>query len=500
MPKYTAEILLWAVLSGSVFLNLQGNGFPLGYHVDELKKVSFIKHGTQDFMHPLLMLQLSRLAVGFLGEWDDQAIVEIGRCINGLAGVAIVVCIYGLTYREHGSALALIAAASAAVCPTLVVHAHYLKEDMLLTVWLLAALLCYLRFVERPGLVRSWLLGISCGMAFSSHYKSILLVPLLSVFFSIDSWKYWRESHARIRAFTDLSLLIAIAGLTAVFVFLTVNYPLIDDWQKFLNGVAFELQHARDGHAGVVVNAWRQGFTFHWRNNILPGMTPIMAILGTLGVGVTLWNWRKVSRQEQLLAAFVCLFYIVHETSPSKPPPDDGRYVLPAVSGLVYFANLFAAVCSSHFSRIVSNMARGALAMGLLWSAVDSCLLVSNLERDTRTELANWIESNIPPSALVFHARYASVAPENWSHSFDLDRIIREDYHFIAISSFHYERILTAAQWQGQAPTVYQQADRFNQLLQLPRREFKPMYRSFAFTNPTLLLIDLTPLRSKSQK
>lgn len=51
-----------AIFALSLTLTWTNNNFPLGYHFDEPKKVTFIITGEQDFHHPILMLELVRWA------------------------------------------------------------------------------------------------------------------------------------------------------------------------------------------------------------------------------------------------------------------------------------------------------------------------------------------------------------------------------------------------------------------------------------------------------
>ena len=46
--------------------------FSLGFHGDEGKKVRFILQGTQDFNHPILMLQFARLLNLLFQETDPE--------------------------------------------------------------------------------------------------------------------------------------------------------------------------------------------------------------------------------------------------------------------------------------------------------------------------------------------------------------------------------------------------------------------------------------------
>ena len=170
--------VLAPILAVSACLNLANLDFPFAFHADEPIKVDFIQHWTQNFNHPLLMLQLVRGANMALGLTERQEIAVLGRALIALCATTTVFLSYLLARRSMSARNAAVVAAAAAVAPTLVVHAHYLKEDTILTTCLMASILCFFFFVERPTLRSALALGVATGLAFSAHYKAILLVPL----------------------------------------------------------------------------------------------------------------------------------------------------------------------------------------------------------------------------------------------------------------------------------------------------------------------------------
>ena len=50
-----------AVAALTLGFSVFNNDMPLGVHPDEPKKVDFVLRGSQDFKHPVLMLQVNRL-------------------------------------------------------------------------------------------------------------------------------------------------------------------------------------------------------------------------------------------------------------------------------------------------------------------------------------------------------------------------------------------------------------------------------------------------------
>lgn len=120
------------------------------------------------------MLQLVRAATWLRKPASDQALVEVGRAVMGLAGAASVLFMFVLARQRLSRAWALGVALAVAVSPTLVVHAHYLDERTLLTTCLLAATVAFFRFVDRPAPAATLWLGVAMGLAWASHFAAIL--------------------------------------------------------------------------------------------------------------------------------------------------------------------------------------------------------------------------------------------------------------------------------------------------------------------------------------
>ena len=63
---------------------------------------------------------------------------------------------------------------------------------------------------------------------------------------------------------------------------------------------------------------------------------------------------------------------------------------------------------------------------------------------------------------------------------------------FLVASSFQYDRYLYGATLHDQRPVVYKFAGAYRKLFSsYPYLEFAPAYRSFAFSNPTVRVIDI---------
>lgn len=477
-------IPLAGILGLSLVLNLSNAGFPLNFHADEPTKIEFIRTGTQDFHHPLLMLQLVRAVRVFLQPATDQDLVVVGRVLMGLSGVASVLLMCVLARRRLSRPWALGIALAVAVSPTLVVHAHYFDERTLFTTCLLAAAVAFFHFVERPTRAATLWLGLAAGLAWSSHFEAILLLPLFALAPLIGANQPPREFFRQL--FT--------ACLAAGGVFLAVNWPLVRDVPLFLGGLLNDVEHVSSGH-DILVYGHDYWFAFHLVHSLAAGMTWPALVFAMGGLAATAWAWTRADFRDRWMLAAALVFYLGVEIPPFKPWPDYSGYAIPVVPFLLYLgargaARLFAFAPSPAVRAFVGAAFVSVL---IVYPLYDSTRLVSGLADDTRTRAAAWLQAN-PGKALI--EQYASVRSTDGVRSvgaLDTEDFSRLGVEYILASSFMYDRFRVGSQLPGQDAAVYRAQARYDALFAHPFLEIAPAYRSLAFSNPTIRIVDVRP-------
>jgi 4-amino-4-deoxy-L-arabinose transferase-like glycosyltransferase len=492
--KFAGAWPLAAILLLSASLNLWQIGFPLGYHIDEPVKVDFIKQGTQNFNHPILMLQLVRMTNLAFGFTNDQHIVVLGRSIVTLCAMVTVFLSYLLARRVVRHRGALIVAAGVAGSPTLVIHAHYLKEDTLLTLWLMASLLAFLKFTELATWRTAMWLGLAAGLAFSSHYKAILLVPLFvtAPMFGALTGQASAIRRSRLAQFYGY---LMFAGLLATVVFLLVNWPLVHDVEGFLTGAGTEARHSIDGEDARIrpTDFW---LGFHLFYSLAPGMSwPALAV-GLTGLLWILLRWHREGFQDRLLAGYVLLFYLVPEISPLKPAPDFARYMVPIVPALIYVGwrsvEEAGRTMGSLSSSLLATAATIALVVVPLYCTVR---LTSSISHDTRAQAAEWLQQQGGKALIEY---YAGLRSNTWSAAeVDVPKARDEGVAYVVTSSFMYGRYFLGSQLRNQDDEIYRNHQRYVDLFKHPYVEISPAYRTFGFNNPVIRIVDIrVPKRS----
>ena len=478
---------LLLILLFSLALNLWNNHFPQHYHYDEPKKVRFVRDSTQDFKHPLLMLQVVRTARAAFGIEGEGPILLAGRTMSAICGMLAVLWAYLVAQNLLGSRYALFVALAVAVSPIMVVHAHYFKEDMIAICFILLSLIFLLEFIRCPGLRQTCLLGIATGLACSSQYKALLLLVLfLACPLIVPSVvRPTRAYFAR----------IFLASGIAFIVFCLANGPLFFDFGHFRVSVSRETDYVLDGRH-VRIFAPAHFFASHLLNSIAPGITPVLTLLACGYIILALVRWKTTLWQDKILISYVLLFYFTAESSPLKPSPDFMRYMIPIVPVLLYF--VFALLKRT---EVFFPSARAALVTGFLMVAFfpplyETLLLDYYLVRDTRLELERWLSKNeqgvIAEQFTIAWSPPRSTVTKVWSlGGVDLEEARRSGARYALASSFAYETYLDGDAMANQSPKTYLHYERYKELFKRPYVEIKPAFKSFAFSNPTIRIIKL---------
>lgn len=500
VPLHRSSRVVWllpAVLGISLGLNLVNLDFPIRFHGDEWLKIESITERIHNFKHPLLMIQLTRAANLALELTEDHAVAVLGRALMGVSATLTVLLSYVLARRTMGAATAVGVAASVAVAPTVVMHAHYLKEDTILTTCLIASVLCFLRFVERLDLRSAAWLGVATGLAFSSHYKAILLVPLYLIAPLLGAIGAPTTSrHApvarrdRLRGAARFYATLLLAGAVATAVFFGVNWPIWIEPEMFRDGLLFEAQHAQIGHDVPI--RWNDYWLgFHLVYSLAPGLGAVALSVAAGGLIWAVVSWKAAPLQDRWLLAYVLVFYLVPEVSPLKPWPDFSRYMLPIVPPLLYFGwQGVARVAHTlrHGSAPALSYAAGAAALIALPLSM-SLRLVAAIDDDTRFKAAAWLQAH--PGRAIAETYAAEVAPFRTVAMLSHEYLVNERVDYLVASSFTYERFLVGATLPGQDPRIHEDYERYMELFARPYVEIAPEYRSFAFSNPVIRIIDM---------
>ncbi len=159
---------------------------PLGTTPDEAKKAFFVLHGTQDFYHPILLLQTVRVLNSIFNYADINSIAALGRAVVAAFGGLYVFSTILLARLSMGAVPSILAGILAAAAPLTAVHAQNFKEDIVVAPMLVLSIITLLRLSALPTSARAVLFGIFAGLALSAKYIGaiVILLPVLLLMFS----------------------------------------------------------------------------------------------------------------------------------------------------------------------------------------------------------------------------------------------------------------------------------------------------------------------------
>ena len=490
MKSALEAVLLLGILAGSFRLYRANAEFPLGLHVDEARKAQAVLDGAPEYRHPHLLFHAAELAAIATGARSLQQVAEAGRLASALFGTGIVLASFLLFRRRLPPATSLAASALLAVTPILAVHAHYFKEDSCFAFSTTLAVIALLNFERDRSRRARLLLGLATGLAMASKYAGVVLfVPylLLPVVVPVGDRRAWYRS-------------VAVVAFFALLVFVLSNASLFGNFGPFLAGVRNETRHAALGHD---VPIWGPStlFGFHLVYSIVPGVTFSVTLAALAGVAWTALRCiqgdvalREI-REDRIALLLLATLYLAIEVSPTKPFPDFMRYALPLVPLLIAFAARgVEAFCARWLRRPAWSGTALIAALGL-WPAIHTHRLVAALADDTRFAAAERVRL-LPGPVLVDDysiALRSGPAPKTEPILY-FSRTAEEvaQARYVVTSSFRYERYLFGEGLLFQSKKVRRIAAQYRRLLACPRQEIiRPRYASFAFSNPTIRIIDL---------
>ena len=461
-------------------MNIWNNDFNGSYHADESKKTHFIAKNIQDFHHPILMLNVPRVLNIFFKFKKFDDILRLGRMTTAVFGTLLVLVFFLMARRFMDSPYDLLAAAALASSPIIVMHSHYLKEDMIFTFFAFLSLFSFSRVVHKPSCSRILFIGLSFGLALSSQYKGVLLLPVFLVGIIISDVKEKR------RLFWGLIPVIVLS----LIVFLLVNYPAVTDFPRFCKGFNFELNHIQRGH-DLRIFPFNHFFSFHLLNSIVPGMTQLIATLAVLSLVYFIYRRATLNWEETIWLVFTLIFYFAVESTPMKAHPDHMRYVIPVVPGLIYFLfKLFERAMNHWNLQWAKIFPVTCIILTIIISLQTSIRLNYYLIRDTRNKAMHQIKTM---GKKVLFERYSSEDKiKGLAVKHNLDKVKKDGVSYVVVSSFNYDRYQYGSTLKNQSRKVRKYNLAYQNLFQYPYVEIKPDYMTFAFSNPTIRIIDIT--------
>lgn len=257
---------------------------------------------------------------------DTEAIPKLyilGRLVSVLAGVLGTLLVAVLGTLVAGRIGGLAAGAAYAVAPLAVVEAHYLTNDVVMSVFVVAAVLCAVVAVQRMRLRWLFFAGLLLGLGIADKYSAIFAAPALLVA-QVLFWKLDSTAALKIRRYNAFIVLAPWLGAALGFL---VGEPYV----LFVPGkIVSGIQTTMQGNASDLTTGIKQilGMLL-WQADNVGGLalTWPLALLA-LG-GVVLLAWSAVRSIPYLKRERIAL------SAGALPPATPSWIVLAALTGMV---------------------------------------------------------------------------------------------------------------------------------------------------------------------
>lgn len=501
-PNTLLSALLCLVLLLAAGLRFYGIdfGLPYNFHPDEVPKFNAIErmraHGDLNpryFLHPSILLYSTYFS-NFVRQllfptpnWSETLILS-GRIASASAGIASVYLTYLIGRRLFNPWAGIFGAAILAVSPLHITCSRYVKEDSILTFFILLTTYLVVRSAKdnKPKLL--YLAGIAAGAAASTKYSGILAFFLLFgapwIKSSLKS-NSWNPDKTYLKA-----LLFALIAVPVGFVLFS-PYTVLD-LQTFLADIASEKEHMGRGHM-VTIDAWSQFWMYHFYRSIIPGISAIAGFLGVAGLSYLTAKRHPVHLY--IVAAFL-LFYLPAEFVNAKPAPQPERYILPTLPFLAIATGLFIEAIISR-SRVLGFI---LILLSTTIPLYRSITLASEIYPDTRLQMRDWMIQNLPKGSTVV-MDWKPYNPSFKEDEFKVIYIPREDIisnlrisnlkslsaDYIVLSSLYYGRFFD----QPNAEPAFREVFRKVFSTFTTVKTFEANHGTYGFHNPKLTLLDL---------
>jgi hypothetical protein len=325
----------------------------------------------------------------------------VGRAWVALLGAASVPVTYALGRRLFGRAAGLAGALLWMVVPLAVQYDRVLRSDSAAVLFGMLALLLVVRAYDEPGARRFALAGAAIGLAVSSRWFMVTLVPVL--FLATALLPAVRPARALALSGAGLASGLAVFVVTTPYVVL--DFPRVADALDAENGS----RHLGADGLPFLGNLW-----WYLSNAIPAALTWPLAAAALAGVVLILARHR---RRQLILLAFAAVFLVGISTSQLH-----WRWwmiqVLPVACLLAGHA---VVVGSSWLARrpVRIPFTRGPATATAIGVAVTLALLllpartsvlytVRALRPSTRVAARTWLFSNVPRGARVAQEDYWS--------------------------------------------------------------------------------------------
>jgi hypothetical protein len=155
----------------------------------------------------------------------SQRLVFRMRLAAGLLALGLSLVVFFASREWFGTAAALIALVVLTFDPNILAHCALVTTDMGVTLFFLASIYAFYRYVKRPSLLRLLLAGVVAGLLLATKHSGILLAPmlLLLIVWEIATAPKGTRTRLAVRL-SGAFAAIVVVGVTVLWAFYGFRY------------------------------------------------------------------------------------------------------------------------------------------------------------------------------------------------------------------------------------------------------------------------------------
>jgi 4-amino-4-deoxy-L-arabinose transferase-like glycosyltransferase len=155
----------------------------------------------------------------------SQHLVFRMRLTAGLLSLGLSLLVFLAGREWFGSAAGLIAMALVSFDPNILAHSALVTTDMGVTLFFLAAIYAFYRYVKQPSMVRLLLAGVAAGLLLATKHSGILIGPMLVLLIGWEVFVAPRGSRVKLALRLSRALaVIVVVGVLVLWCFYGFRY------------------------------------------------------------------------------------------------------------------------------------------------------------------------------------------------------------------------------------------------------------------------------------
>jgi 4-amino-4-deoxy-L-arabinose transferase-like glycosyltransferase len=171
---------------------------------------------------PQMFFKVSCLVGGgqFLYSNNADAILFRARMAASLLTILAALLVFATAYEMFAPAVGLLALLLFVFEPNLIAHGSLVTTDMGMTLFLLATVYSFYRYVKNPSVARLVLTGLCAGLALASKHSAVLLWPILLLLAFAETMQHDPDSKlalgGRLKCALRFAGSLAVVGVLSV--------------------------------------------------------------------------------------------------------------------------------------------------------------------------------------------------------------------------------------------------------------------------------------------